>query len=476
MHPLSHVFRNAWVALFAFGLSFLCGGRTAFAQLAPAQTTEPPHQSAVAAASNIEPVPVYRDELSDRAAKAIKDLAKEQGLVGLSVALADSRREPGPGGGAAEGVFLTAHHGFENRESDIPASDRTTYRWASVSKPLTAVLAMHLAAQGKLDLECDVRTLVPEFPDKGEKITPRLLLTHQSGIVHYSNGRVVRTEREYPPPHDQHPFESVINALDTFKDSPLVCKPGERHSYSTHAYILLSAAIERAGGKPFWPLMRERICKPLGLQTLQPDYQWVQIPNRAVGYKRVPVVGAVVSTNTDVSWKLAGGGFISTVADMAAFGAAMLDDRLLDRKTRAQMWKPQPTTDRKTTTYGLGWGVGRMAGYRIYTHSGSQEKTATYLLVMPRTPRDPAVLRPAKPDDQNSNTPSDAAPADPPPAAEPAKPEADESPGPGIVCAVMCNTEGAKLDGLARELAKLAIEFRQPAPPAPPAPEPARGK
>jgi CubicO group peptidase (beta-lactamase class C family) len=55
-----------------------------------------------------------------------------------------------------------------------------------------------------------VRTYVPEFPDKGVKITTRQLLCHQSGIVHYKNGPVVATQRKYDI---EHPFESVILAV-----------------------------------------------------------------------------------------------------------------------------------------------------------------------------------------------------------------------------------------------------------------------
>lgn len=325
-----------------------------------------------------------------------------QKLVGLSAAIA-----------GAGGMVHTVHVGFEDREGKIEASDATMYRWASVSKPLTAVAAVQLAAEKKLDLDADVRELVPEFPDMGKLITTRLLLTHQGGIVHYSNGPVVRTKRSYEV---EHPFESVILALDTFKDSPLVCEPGEKHSYSTHGYILAGAAVERAGGKPFAELVRTRISEPLGLKTLQPDYQWKAIPHRAVGYKKVKDGEAVLSTDTDVSWKLPGGGFISTVRDMAAFGAGMLGDKLVDQAGRERLWTAQRTHDGKATSYGLGWSVGKLGKRVAYDHSGSQEKTATFLLVVPEGPKGEAA----------------------------------------VVVALMCNTEGAELRGLARALASMA--------------------
>lgn len=68
-------------------------------------------------------------------------------------------------------------------------------------------------------------------------------MCHQSRIVHYQNGTVVETEREYDV---EHPHESVVPALDKFKDSDLINTPGTEFSYSTHAYILLRAVVERA--------------------------------------------------------------------------------------------------------------------------------------------------------------------------------------------------------------------------------------
>jgi CubicO group peptidase (beta-lactamase class C family) len=309
------------------------------------------------------------------------------------------------------GELITAHVGFEDREEKIPAGDSTLYRWASVSKPMTAVVAMQLASQGKLDLDADVRTLVPEFPEKPWPVTARQLLCHQGGVVHYSNGVVVRTKREYDVPH---PFADTILALDTFKDSPLVCEPGLKYSYTTHGYLLLGAAAERAAGVRFADLVRERVARPCGMATLRPDYQWEEIPNRAVGYRRGRDGEVVRSTNTDVSWKLAGGGWVSSAADMARFGAGMLDERLVDRATRESMWTRQKAREGSGGNYGLGFSIGKLDGKRLIAHSGSQEKTATYLAILP------------------------------------------DAPGGGVVVAVLCNTEGTALRELAQDLCRLA--------------------
>lgn len=302
--------------------------------------------------------------------RAVREEMERQRIVGVAVGVI--RR--------GQVVYLRGY-GHEDLEHEIPVTRDTLFRWASISKPLTAIAALQLAEQGKLDLDADVRRYVPEFPDKGEVITARQLLGHLGGIVHYGNGEVVRTERPYDVPH---PFEDVVLALDQFKDSPLVCKPGEKFSYTTHGYMLLSAAVERAGGRRFADQVRERIVEPLGLETLQPDYPWVGLPHRAVGYRRQGD-GFARGGDTDVSWKLGGAGYISNIDDLAHFAAALVSRRLVSEATEDVMWTSQTTADGKPTGYGLGFAVETDRRGRLkVSHSGAQEKTRTYMVLYPR--------------------------------------------------------------------------------------------
>lgn len=342
-------------------------------------------------------------------AKRVEREMKAQGLVGLSLAI-----------GRGEAVVHEASFGFEDREAKVAASEKTMYRWASVSKPVTAVAAMQLWREGKLDLDADVRALVPEFPQKPQVVTVRQLLCHQGGIVHYSNGKVVETKKEYA---EEHPFKSVISALDTFKESPLVNEPGAAYSYTTHGYILVSAAVERAAKRPFAEYVKERIATPLGMESFRPDYQWEEIAHRAKGYRKGEKNAMVPSTDTDVSWKLGGGGFISTAGDMARFGIGMLGGKVVDVETKALMWTPQKLRDGKATNYGLGFNVATTRDGLRVSHSGSQEKARTQLLILPGK-----------------------------------RAEDGKSVTEGVVVAIMCNTESAELMPLAVDVARIVQE------------------
>ena len=306
-------------------------------------------------------------ELGERADAAAQAQMDAQKLVGLGVGLIID----------GEMAHL-AGYGFADREAGIEVDPRKTmFRWASISKPLTAVAAVQLWEAGVLDLDQPIHDLVPEFPDQGQPITMRQLLGHLGGIVHYSNGKVIKTKVKY---EQENPYSDVIVALDKFKASPLVNTPGEEFAYSTHGFILASAVIQRAGKVAFHQQVHDGIAAPLGMKTLRPDYQWEEIPDRAVGYRKPKKE----STDTDVSWKLAGGGFISTVEDLLLFAKGLLDGKLVSARGYDLMWTPQVKSDGTPTTYGLGFGIGGEGlDYQI-VHSGSQEKTRTLMVVFPR--------------------------------------------------------------------------------------------
>ena len=301
--------------------------------------------------------------------KIIEAEKSQQELVGVAVALIRDNK-----------IVYVKGFGHEDKKAQISVSGKTRFRWASISKPVTAVTALQLWEKGLLDLDADVRDYVPEFPKKHGRVTTRQLLCHQSGVVHYSNGRVIRTRRSYKEPH---PFKNVIHALDLFKESALVHKPGEKFAYTTHGYILLSAVVQRAGKKAFAEQCQSRVFSVLDMKTMRPDYQWEKIPHRAVGYRKT--LGRITrSTNTDVSWKLGGGGFVSNVEDMAKFAVGLMTGQLLEKKSVDMAWKGQKTLLGKKTRYGLGFTVsGRGKDLKV-GHSGAQEKTRTSMSFYPK--------------------------------------------------------------------------------------------
>src|SRR5690606_17080463 len=93
-------------------------------------------------------------EVVDRAATVE---VQRQKLVGLAVGVITDGK-----------VSYLKGYGLADREADVPVDPKATlFRWASCSKSVTAIAALQLAERGLLDLDADVRTYAPEFPDKG---------------------------------------------------------------------------------------------------------------------------------------------------------------------------------------------------------------------------------------------------------------------------------------------------------------------
>ena len=90
--------------------------------------------------------------------------------------------------GCALGVFengrivLEKGYGLANIEYGVPFSPTTPTIMGSVSKQFTAGAIALLAEQGRISLDDDVRTYVPELPDYGKPITVAELVHHTSGI------------------------------------------------------------------------------------------------------------------------------------------------------------------------------------------------------------------------------------------------------------------------------------------------------
>jgi hypothetical protein len=92
----------------------------------------------------------------------------------------------------------------------------------------------------------------------------------------------------------------------------------------------------------------------------------------------------VESAPTDHSYKVPGGGFVSTAEDLVRFGVEIAEPRVLDAAAVALALTPMQTNDGTLTGYGMGWSRRRAAGGQtLYGHSGGQPGSRTYLLVDP---------------------------------------------------------------------------------------------
>jgi serine beta-lactamase-like protein LACTB len=272
-----------------------------------------------------------------------------------------------------------AGFGMADLENNVPASEHTLYRLASISKSLTATAAMQLFERGQLDLDAPVQKYCPSFPQKPWPITTRQVMGHLAGIRHYKSG-----SQDDPEVGNTKHFEKQIEAgLNFFKQDPLLSPPGTQFHYSTHGFTLVGCVIEGASGSRYVDFLRQNVFLPAGMTETQFDDRFAIIAYRTRFYDKTES-GVVRNADClDSSYKIPGGGWLSSAEDMARFEVAMVDDRLIRRPTRNLMWTPLKPTDGSTDNYALGWGSGIENGTQGVGHTGGQQGTSTAFLIAP---------------------------------------------------------------------------------------------
>jgi len=263
--------------------------------------------------------------------------------------------------------------GYAHVEDATPVTTRTRFRIASISKPLTALAAALLWQQGGLDLDADVRGLVPEFTEKPWSVSARQLGGHLGGVRHY-NGTPLPTEA----PGD------VVDAVAVFAEDPLVTEPGTKYVYSTFGFNLLGAVVQRAAGRDFRAFVADAVCAPLGMVDTVPEDAKQPFGEVAALYEKLPAGIVAEVPRDDLGYKWPGGGYLSTASDLVRMTRAVCDERLLTAEALALMRTSQRDTAGKATGYSFGWSVDLDSEQRLrLAHGGAQRGARAFLLVYP---------------------------------------------------------------------------------------------
>lgn len=313
--------------------------------------------------------PLSAEPGNDEAARRIADaMLKAQldmnGVPGMSAAVARDGK-----------IIWKGAVGLRDIERDLPVTPETSFRFASVSKLLTATAAISLKEQGRLDLNAPVQSMISGLNADWPSITATQLAAHISGIAHYQDGDEKRG--------DEH-FTSISDAVNIFAARPLLSAPGTRYEYSSWGYTLLSAVVEAAAGKKFLDHVADDVTKGLAIRPdLGPltkrDSEAYEFENGSI--RKAPA--------HDYSYSWGGAGFRGTAPALALFGARVMNDSFLSSKARQQMWTParlangEPVKERNFEV-GFGWRIGQDgAGDRIVHQSGLALGARSSLVVYP---------------------------------------------------------------------------------------------
>lgn len=263
--------------------------------------------------------------------------------------------------------------GFKSKSDQKRPDINTVFRTASIAKPMTAVAIMQLYERDLIDLDVAIQNYLPEFPVKPEgDITIRHLLKHTSGIKHYSSMWDGISFTNY---------NSLVEALDEFKDRPLSFAPGTGYEYTTYGYTILGAVIEKVSGTTYQDFMKHNIFIPIGMKNTDLEEAGKEYTNKADLYIKLGST-FIRAPKTDLSVKYPGGGFHTTAEDLLKFGKAIIEHQLID-STTLDLMVTSTESVKKGTPYGFGWFVYEHDSKgTILMHGGSQSGTSSEFNLM----------------------------------------------------------------------------------------------
>ena len=273
-------------------------------------------------------------------------------------------------------VVFAKGFGMSNLAYDIPMTENTGMSIASVSKQFTGMAVMLMVNEGKMDLDADIRTYLPNLEGPEGTITLRQMLNHTSGMREVLNFLPMAGATFADAMRNEEP-QQIFNRQPVLQN-----EPGAEYNYNNTTFMLLARAVEEVSGEDWKTFMETRIFRPLGMTNTTVKTEIGQVipgasqgyaPSEHGGYRAVidfaEAYGAssVNTTAQDITkWML-------NYRDMTVGGEEAIDAIT----TRGIL------SSGDTTGYGLGLGVRTWRGQRIWSHTGGETAHRTWFGYFP---------------------------------------------------------------------------------------------
>lgn len=284
----------------------------------------------------------------------VKQRLRELNAPGMILAISDRN-----------GPVYTGAYGFADLKTKTPVQANHLFEIGSISKSFTAICALQLHEEGKLDLHKPIQAYLPWLQiDSGNvPITCHHLLSHTSGLP------------GWPPLQPRAPFQKLWVGFE----------PGTQYSYSNIGYQILGLILEKLDtqNKTFFDILRQRVFHPLRMMETEGLILDQNRPEIAVGYiPQMPgyihVPGGPVAEAPWIEMTYASGSIASTAADMAKYMTMLLnrgaapEGRILkpasfDVMSSAVHAAPLWGSD---ASYGYGLAVDHPSGHLRLRHTG----------------------------------------------------------------------------------------------------------
>ena len=243
----------------------------------------------------------------------------------------------------------------------VSAPYNTIFNVASLTKPVTTLVALKLISLGKWNLDEPIYKYWTD-PDiandpRNKKLTIRLILSHRSG---FPNWRWINDNKKLNFQFD----------------------PGTKYQYSGEGMEYLRKALEKKFNKSLQQLANELIFEPLKMKDTR--YVWdksIDTTRLAIGYDKNGKAYETIKNKTPN----AADDLLTTIEDYGKFLVSVMNSDGLSKKMFEEMISNQVAST-KGKHFGLGFEIYDLGnGEFALSHGGADNGVQTIFFIFPKT-------------------------------------------------------------------------------------------
>jgi CubicO group peptidase (beta-lactamase class C family) len=286
-------------------------------------------------------------------------------------------------------VIYSNGFGFRDVEKELPMTADTLLAIGSASKAFTTFALGTLVDAGKLEWEKPLRSYIPWFrlydPFASERLTPRDLVTHRSGL----------------PRHDLSWYNNFQASREDFVRRLAILKPTadlrEKFQYNNLMFLTAGYLVEVLTDKEWEEAIRSHVFDPLhmkrtnfSVEDSQKDSNFAQPYRERKGkiekipFRNITNIGPAGSINSSVNemshWLIAHLNQGKFEGNQIMNPQTLEDMHLAYMPTGGTPAMPEITP----ADYGLGWFIDTYRGHRRVHHGGNIDGFSALVSMLPQ--------------------------------------------------------------------------------------------
>ncbi|PWA08441.1 serine hydrolase [Flavobacterium laiguense] len=291
-------------------------------------------------------------------------------------------------------VILAKGYGVKSIQTNEKVDANSLFGIASNSKAFTTAALGILVDEGKIKWGDKVIAYLPTFKMYNDYVTNeftiRDLLTHRSGLGLGAGDLMIWPDGSNFTAQDITQNLQYLKPVSAFRT---------QYDYDNLLYIVAGEVIHKVSGLSWCDFIESRIMKPLDMKNSAGSFVRLKDTSNVIA-PHVPIDGKLKVISRYKNQILdAAGGIYSNVNDMSKWIIMQLNNgkygndklQLFSEKEHNEMWSPQtiipintkPPYNSHFSSYGLGWFLSDVKGYKQVTHTGGLEGIVTQVTLLP---------------------------------------------------------------------------------------------